>query len=668
MAWQTESTSRQLGTINSNSVIGGGAENYSDDAETLALAGQSDTWFVGVQNESTADASDFFIGLANEETTGNKLHIQNDGKIGVGTSSPSQELDVNGTINCSGLVVNGTNFSGLSSSSVWTVSTNDISYTAGTVTIGDGSSNKRDFKVFANATGNHVVLDASADTLTSSNISSVITGGNLTVSYSSGGGDVTFDAQNSNSDFKWDASGAWNSDTGLTNSANNSPTLFLGDDISTANKGVDFAVMGDTANKYTWWDASANTLYIKGTFDVYGTSNLDAVDIDGAVQADGAITVGVDDTGYDVKFFGATSGTYLLWDESTDDLKVVDSSGTTELDASSLKLGGSVSTLNTNGSKFSVQCNGQTFMAVTDSTSTSFLRNHVYVGSASDVDQDFKVFGTDSGYMFYDASTPEFEINDTLVDMNLTNHNFELDTTSGVISIGSTTGAIDMTTTGAASITIESANTAANSIKINAAGSNSSTTLNLTSAGTGTSAIDINSSGGVDVDAAGTIALDTSSGGISLGISSSGQAVTIGHSTSEVKVGDNILINGLLKTYSAGNVTTDDGTTAISAGDIFRGIVSCTPTADRSKATDTATNLISTLALENDGDSYDFSLINLATDGTSFITITAGTGVTLVGCMIVSAQDTAEDAFTSGVGRFKVRRTASDAVIIYRIA
>ena len=32
------------------------------------------------------------------------------------------------------------------------------------------------------------------------------------------------------------------------------------------------------------------------------------------------ITVGVDDTGYDVKFFGATSGAYMLWDESEDDL------------------------------------------------------------------------------------------------------------------------------------------------------------------------------------------------------------------------------------------------------------------------------------------------------------------------------------------------------------
>ena len=43
------------------------------------------------------------------------------------------------------------------------------------------------------------------------------------------------------------------------------------------------------------------------------------------------ITVGQDDTGYDVKFYGATSGRYLLWDESANaltgayDLKIADS-------------------------------------------------------------------------------------------------------------------------------------------------------------------------------------------------------------------------------------------------------------------------------------------------------------------------------------------------------
>ena len=34
----------------------------------------------------------------------------------------------------------------------------------------------------------------------------------------------------------------------------------------------------------------------------------------------GTFNVGVDDTGHDVKFFGATSGAYMLWDESQDDL------------------------------------------------------------------------------------------------------------------------------------------------------------------------------------------------------------------------------------------------------------------------------------------------------------------------------------------------------------
>ena len=67
-------------------------------------------------------------------------------------------------------------------------------------------------------------------------------------------------------------------------------------------------------------ELDAATLDISGNADIAGTTNLDAVDIDGAVQLDATLTVGVDDTGYDVKFFGATSGAYMLWDESTDDL------------------------------------------------------------------------------------------------------------------------------------------------------------------------------------------------------------------------------------------------------------------------------------------------------------------------------------------------------------
>ena len=42
------------------------------------------------------------------------------------------------------------------------------------------------------------------------------------------------------------------------------------------------------------------------------------------LQLNSTLTVGVDDTGHDVKFFGATSGRYLLWDESQDRLEFQD--------------------------------------------------------------------------------------------------------------------------------------------------------------------------------------------------------------------------------------------------------------------------------------------------------------------------------------------------------
>ena len=60
---------------------------------------------------------------------------------------------------------------------------------------------------------------------------------------------------------------------------------------------------------------TSSSVTIPGILDVNGS-----LDIDGNSQLDGTITVGVDGTGYDVKLFGATSGQYLLWDESADEL------------------------------------------------------------------------------------------------------------------------------------------------------------------------------------------------------------------------------------------------------------------------------------------------------------------------------------------------------------
>jgi hypothetical protein len=44
------------------------------------------------------------------------------------------------------------------------------------------------------------------------------------------------------------------------------------------------------------------------------------LDVNGASQFDGTVSVGVNDTGHDVKFFGDTASAYMLWDASADDL------------------------------------------------------------------------------------------------------------------------------------------------------------------------------------------------------------------------------------------------------------------------------------------------------------------------------------------------------------
>jgi hypothetical protein len=57
----------------------------------------------------------------------------------------------------------------------------------------------------------------------------------------------------------------------------------------------------------------------KATFA--GAVEIDgATDLDGVVQIDNTVTVGVDDTGHDVKFFGAAAGKYMLWDEDVNTL------------------------------------------------------------------------------------------------------------------------------------------------------------------------------------------------------------------------------------------------------------------------------------------------------------------------------------------------------------
>ena len=93
----------------------------------------------------------------------------------------------------------------------------------------------------------------------------------------------------------------------------------------------------------------AFSIHQSGTDDIFnlydGTDNVTTVVDGGALTHKGTLTVGVDDTGHDVKFFGATSGAYMLWDESADDLILAGASGLTISGTGKLGIGTSSPTV-----------------------------------------------------------------------------------------------------------------------------------------------------------------------------------------------------------------------------------------------------------------------------------------------------------------------------------
>jgi hypothetical protein len=176
----------------------------------------------------------------------------------------------------------------------------------GTLTVGVDDAG-HDVKLFGDTASRYWLWDTSAD--------GVVQRGTLTVGVDDTGHDVKFFGATAGSYWLWDESADGVVQIG---------TLTVGVDDA----GHDVKFFGNTASAYMLWDTSTDDLVLAGdagidlagNIDVDGTANLDAVDIDGAVQIDATFTSGVDGQGYDTKFFGDTSGAYILWDTSADKL------------------------------------------------------------------------------------------------------------------------------------------------------------------------------------------------------------------------------------------------------------------------------------------------------------------------------------------------------------
>ena len=89
-----------------------------------------------------------------------------------------------------------------------------------------------------------------------------------------------------------------------------------------AGTGIDVAADAISVDVSDFMTNGSNNRIVTAT----GTDAMNAeanLTFDGSeLSLTGTLTVGVDDTGHDVKLFGATAGSYMLWDESEDDLIV----------------------------------------------------------------------------------------------------------------------------------------------------------------------------------------------------------------------------------------------------------------------------------------------------------------------------------------------------------
>lgn len=314
---------------------------------------------------------------------------------------------------------------------------------------------------------------------------------------------------------------------------------------------------GDTGALRTEGGASiAKKLYVGTDLDVDGTTNLDAVDIDGAVQIDSTVTIGADDQGYDIIFYGDTASANMTWDTSADDLifngaaRLVVPEG--QLVLGSTAVSSTATELNLlDGVSGLVQADF-TKLAAVDSTA----------GELNIIDGDTSATST----TLADADRVVVNDNGTMVQVALTDFEtyFEsaLDTLSNVTTVGALNGgsitsgfgAIDngssaITTTG--TITGGSLDISGN------ADIDGVTNLDNTDID-GTLVVD---GSNISLDSTSTLNIDNSntSNGITIGTATSDVPISIGHTTSEVTVNDNLTVTGDLTV--SGTTTTVNSTT-----------------------------------------------------------------------------------------------------------
>ena len=159
-------------------------------------------------------------------------------------------------------------------------------------------------------------------------------------------------------------------------------------------------------------NATANELVTIGSTTTELDAEANLTFSGSALQCTATLTVGVDDTGHDVKFFGATASSHMLWDESADALNLVASTlgvgtvGTKDLGVGiHIKTGDSGASAPTNGDELIIEGStgsvGMTILSATDG------EGKVNFGDSGDNDIGRINYNHPSNYMTFFTSGSE---------------------------------------------------------------------------------------------------------------------------------------------------------------------------------------------------------------------------------------------------------------------
>ena len=121
--------------------------------------------------------------------------------------------------------------------------------------------------------------------------------------------------------------------------------------------------------------------------------------------------------------------------------------------------------------------------------------------------------------------------------------------------------------------------------------------------------------------------------------------------------------------YAAATSDLGSGSKTVTIAQLKTGIILCDPTADSAWALPTNTLLRAGLDDPQIGDTFDCAVINTGTASEDeIITISAGSGGTLVGSGAVLTSNPVDNAFSSGSGLFRFRIASATAYVCYRLA